>query len=416
MRHGDKFAILFVDLDHFKNVNDSLGHSTGDLLLQQVAQRTQEALRETDMVARFGGDEFAVLLQRIVDDHDAEAVAQKILSVLGAPFHIGGHELFVTASIGVACYPANGQDVDELLRNADAAMYRAKSAGRNSSSVFASGLNDRAYEVLMLTNALRHAIARNELALHYQLRYDVSSGEISGAEALARWHHPTMGDIPPGKFIPLAEEAGLIGEIGLWVLHTACRQMKEWQAAGLGIARVAVNLSARQFRDPRLIDSVASVLRDCGLDAPSLELEVTESVMMSDADAAASTLQQLHAMGVCISIDDFGTGYSSLNYLKRFPISYLKIDRSFIAGVPAAADDVAIVRAIVALARTLKLGIIAEGVETAEQRSFLRECGCDEAQGYLFGKPVPADELEQIVRGGAQQRGMVVPMRERDAA
>ena len=256
-RHGDKFAILFVDLDHFKNVNDSLGHSTGDLLLQQVAQRTQEALRKTDMVARFGGDEFAVLLQRIVDDHDAEAVAQKILSVLGAPFHIGGHELFVTASIGVACYPASGQDVDELLRNADAAMYRAKSAGRNSSSVFASGLNDRAYEVLMLTNALRHAIARNELALHYQLRYDVSSGEISGAEALARWHHPTMGDIPPGKFIPLAEEAGLIGEIGLWVLHTACRQMKEWQAAGLGIARVAVNLSARQFRDPRLIDSVA---------------------------------------------------------------------------------------------------------------------------------------------------------------
>jgi EAL domain-containing protein (putative c-di-GMP-specific phosphodiesterase class I) len=268
----------------------------------------------------------------------------------------------------------------------------------------------------MLTNALRHAIARNELELHYQLRHDLSSGQICGAEALARWKHPTMGNIPPGKFIPLAEEAGLIGEIGMWVLRTACRQMKDWQRAGLGIQRVAVNLSARQFRDPRLIDSVASVLRECDLDAPSLELEVTESVMMSDADAAASTLQQLHAMGVCISIDDFGTGYSSLSYLKRFPISYLKIDRSFIAGVPSAADDVAIVRAIVALARTLKLGIIGEGVETAEQRNFLRDCGCDEAQGYLFGKPLPSDELERTVRGEVHGGNTVVLLPKRDAA
>ena len=415
-RHEDRFAILFIDLDHFKNVNDSLGHAMGDLLLQQVAQRTQEALRETDMVARFGGDEFAVLLQRLTDDSDAEAVAQKILSVLAAPFYIGEHELFVTASIGVACYPSNGQEVDELLRNADAAMYRAKSTGRNSSCVFASGLNESAYEVLMLTNALRHAIARNELELHYQLRYDLSSGQISGAEALARWHHPTMGAIPPAKFIPLAEEAGLIGEIGMWVMRTACYQMKEWQKAGLGIARVAVNLSARQFRDPRLIESVASVLCECGLDAPSLELEVTESVMMSDADAATGTLQQLHAMGVCISIDDFGTGYSSLSYLKRFPISYLKIDRSFIAGVPGAADDVAIVSAIVALARTLKLGISGEGVETAEQRDFLRECGCDEVQGYLFGKPVVAEELERIVAGESHAGGTVVRLPKRDAA
>jgi EAL domain-containing protein (putative c-di-GMP-specific phosphodiesterase class I) len=343
-------------------------------------------------------------------------VAHKVLAVLAAPFHIGEHELFVTASIGVACYPDNGQDVDELLRNADAAMYRAKSGGRNSSSVFASGLNERAYEVLMLTNALRHAIARDELALHYQLRCDLASGEICGAEALARWRHPTMGDIPPGKFIPLAEEAGLIGEIGMWVMRTACRQMKAWQSAGIGISRVAVNLSARQFRDPGLIDSVASVLRDCGLEAPALELEVTESVMMSDPDAAARTLQQLHAMGVCISIDDFGTGYSSLSYLKRFPISYLKIDRSFIAGLPDASDDVAIVRAIIALARTLKLGIIGEGVETVEQRNFLRECGCNEAQGYLFGKPVPPDELERLVRGTPHGRGTVVMLPKRGAA
>ena len=261
-----------------------------------------------------------------------------------------------------------------------------------------SELNERAYEVLTLTNALRQAIERGELALHYQPRYELSTGRLSGVEALARWNHPTMGAIPPGKFIPIAEDAGLIGEIGLWVLRTACRQMKAWQTAGIDIGRVAVNLSARQFHDPRLIEHVTSALNECELDAGLLELEVTESVMMKDPDAAATTLQQFHAMRVSISIDDFGTGYSSLGYLKRFPISHVKIDRSFVSGLPDALDDVGIVRAIVALAKTLKLEVIGEGVETAEQRGFLRECGCDEAQGYLFCKPLPPLELEEAIK------------------
>ena len=397
-RHGDRFAILFIDLDLFKNVNDSLGHAAGDLLLQQIAERTLEAVRDTDTVSRFGGDEFAVLLQRLRDEKAAESIAMKVLSVLARPFHVADHELFVTASIGIACYPSDGKTVEELLRNADAAMYSAKAGGRNSTRAFASELNERAYEVLTLTSALRQAIERGELALHYQPRYELSSGRLSGVEALARWTHPTMGAIPPGKFIPIAEDAGLIGEIGLWVLRTACRQMKAWQAAGIDIGRIAVNLSARQFHDPRLIDHVTSALNECELDAGLLELEVTESVMMKDPDAAARTLQQLHAMRVSISIDDFGTGYSSLGYLKRFPISHVKIDRSFVSGLPDALDDVGIVRAIVALAKTLKLEVIGEGVETAEQRGFLRECGCDEAQGYLFCKPLPPLELEQAIK------------------
>jgi predicted signal transduction protein with EAL and GGDEF domain len=274
------------------------------VLLKQVAQRTQQALRDTDTVARLGGDEFAVLLQRLTDDKAAEATARKLLSVLALPFHVANHELFVTASIGVACYPSDGKSVEELLRNADAAMYRAKSEGRNSARVFASELNERAYEALTLTNALRHAIDRGEFALHYQLRYELGTGRVSGVEALARWTHPTMGAVPPAKFIPIAENSGLIGEVGLWVLRTACRQMKAWRGAGIDIARMAVNL----------------------------------------------------------------------------------------------ADDVGIVRAIVAFARTLKLRTIAEGVETAEQRGFLRDCGCDEAQGYLFSKPMPPQELERIIR------------------
>jgi predicted signal transduction protein with EAL and GGDEF domain len=288
------------------------------VLLKQVAQRTQQALRDTDTVARLGGDEFAVLLQRLTDDKAAEATARKLLSVLSLPFHVADHELFVTASIGVACYPSDGKNVEELLRNADAAMYRAKAEGRNSARVFASELNEGAYEVLTLTNALRHAIDRGELALHYQLRYELATGRVSGVEALARWTHPTMGAVPPAKFIPVAENSGLIGEVGLWVLRTACRQMKAWRGAGIDIARMAVNL----------------------------------------------------------------------------------------------ADDVGIVRAIVAFAKTLELRTIAEGVETLEQRTFLRECGCDEAQGYLFSRPMPPQALERIVRdavGG--HSGLVVVAR-----
>jgi len=317
---------------------------------------------------------------------------------LSMPFHVADHELFVTASIGVACYPADGKNVEELMRNADAAMYRAKSEGRNSARAFASDLNERAYETLTLTNALRHAIDRGELALHYQTRYELATGRVSGVEALARWTHPTMGSVPPAKFIPIAESSGLIGEVGLWVLRTACQQMKTWHANGVDIARVAVNLSGRQFHDPLLIDHITCALDECGLNPSLLELEVTESAMMKDAHSASRTLEQLHGMGLSISIDDFGTGYSSLSYLKRFPISHVKIDRSFISGLPGATDDVGIVRAIVALAKTLKLGTIAEGVETAEQRGFLRDCGCDEAQGYLFSKPLPPQELERIIK------------------
>jgi diguanylate cyclase (GGDEF)-like protein/PAS domain S-box-containing protein len=402
-RHGHQCAILFLDLDHFKNINDSLGHAVGDLLLQAVAKRLASSVREVDTVARFGGDEFAVLLDVIDDSQGAATVAQKLLDVLASPFQIEAHEFFVSASIGIGCYPQDGERAEDLFKNADTAMYRAKSEGRNNYQFFSIEMNAKALENLQLSNALRAAIERKELLLHFQPCVELRSGRVSSVEALVRWNHPELGMVPPARFIPIAEETGLIEQVGNWVLRTACAQMRAWRDAGFQLDRIAVNLSARQFRRPELTDYVATVLKDVGLPADCLELEVTESVVMRDPDGASQVLARLKAMGISIAIDDFGTGYSSLSYLKRFPIDFLKIDRSFVSGVPADTDDVAITRAIVALARSLNLRLIAEGVETAEQRAFLEQHGCDEGQGYLFSKPVPAQDITtrlQMVAAG----------------
>ena len=400
-RHNHRAAVLFLDLDHFKNINDSLGHASGDLLLQAAAQRLKSHVREIDTVARFGGDEFAVLLDTIDDNQDAGAVAQKLIDALAQPFQIKDHHYYISASIGIGCYPQDGGDVDTLLKNADTAMYRAKAEGRNNQQFFSVEMNAQALEKLHMSSSLRLALERKEFLLHYQPRLDLSTGRITGAEALIRWQHPELGLISPARFIPIAEENGLIEPIGEWVLGTACRQMRAWRDAGLPLDRMAVNLSARQFSHPDLLRRIAVILEETGLPARYLEVEVTESMVMRDPEATAGVLAKLKALGIAVSIDDFGTGYSSLSYLKRFPLDFLKIDQSFVRGIPSDADDAAIIAAIIAMAKSLKLKLIAEGVETAAQRDFLTVQGCDEAQGYLFARPVPASELEILVSEGA---------------
>jgi diguanylate cyclase (GGDEF)-like protein/PAS domain S-box-containing protein len=397
-RHGQLAVVLFLDLDHFKSINDSLGHAVGDLLLQAVGERLMAAVREVDTVARFGGDEFAVLLDGVKGSQDAAIVAQKLLDALALPFELEGHALYISVSIGIGCYPQDGTDVDVLFKNADTAMYRAKAEGRNNYQFFSADMNARALENLQMSNSLRLALERNELLLHYQPCVDLKSGRVSSAEALLRWNHPELGMVSPVRFIPLAEETGLIEPIGEWVLRTACRQMREWRDAGLPLRRIAVNLSARQFRHPDLVRRIAAILEETGLPARHLELEVTESMMMQNPESAAEILSQLKAMGATIAIDDFGTGYSSLSYLKRFPIDYLKIDQSFVSGVQDNADDAAITRGIIALAKSLNLKLIAEGVETGEQHAFLLKHGCDEGQGYLFSRPVSADDCTARMR------------------
>jgi diguanylate cyclase (GGDEF)-like protein/PAS domain S-box-containing protein len=400
-RHRSEAAVLVLDLDRFKNINDSLGHALGDLLLQAVAQRLTASVREVDTVARFGGDEFAVLLDTMENGQKAGHVAQKLVDALAHPFQLGGHELYISASIGIGCYPQDGTDAEVLFKNADTAMYRAKAEGRNNYQYFSAEMNARALENLQMSNHLRQALERDEFQLHYQPHVELQSGRVSGAEALIRWRHPALGMIPPAKFIPLAEETGLIEPIGEWVLKAACRQMRAWQDAGLPLQRIAVNLSARQFRHPELVRRIAGILEETRLPARHLELEVTESMVMQNPENAAAVLSELRAMGISIAVDDFGTGYSSLSYLKRFPIHFLKIDRSFVSGIPQDADDAAITKGIIALARSLNLKLIAEGVETAEQREFLKRSGCDEGQGYLFSKPVPAADIERLLRSPA---------------
>lgn len=387
-RHHWRIAIMFIDLDRFKIINDTLGHQVGDELLREVACRLSSVVRETDFVARLGGDEFVVILPAIVDPADAAVVANKIIAKLSTSIEAEGHELHTSPSIGVSVFPDDGPDGDTILKNADMAMYHAKSAGRNNYQFFAPDMNRATAERLDIERKLRHAIARNELALCFQPQFKADSTQPTGVEALVRWHHPTDGLISPVRFIPVAEETGIIVEIGEWVLINACREMKHWMDAGLNPIRIAVNVSARQLRRRDFCDSVASVLAESGLPPELLELEITESSVMENPQEAVQILERLGQMGVTLAIDDFGTGYSSLAYLKLFPIDHLKIDRSFVADIEHDLNDRAIAFGTIALAHSLGLNVIAEGVETKEQLELLRANGCDEVQGYLFSKPL----------------------------
>lgn len=395
-RTGRQLAVLFLDLDRFKTVNDSLGHGVGDLLLQQVAARIRPCVREQDTVARLGGDEFVVVLADIRGGEDAAMVASKILDAHLPPFCLGEFELNVSPSIGIAVYPDNGRDADTLIKNADSAMYSAKQKGRNNFQYFTGAMNAFAKERLLLCNSLRKAVVNNELSLVYQPQMSVDGSTVVGMEALLRWHHPEMGPVPPARFIPIAEEHGLIVPIGEWVLREACRQNRVWQDKGLPPCPVAVNLSALQFRQRNVVELIRDVLRESGLDPRWLELELTESLIMDEAENTIDTLHNLKAVGVSLAIDDFGTGYSCLSYLRRFKIDKLKIDRSFVQDDTA--DGAAIVKAVIGLAKTLNLRVIAEGVETRSQQAFLAEQGCDEVQGYLFSRPMPPDAITHFLR------------------
>ncbi len=395
-RHHRLGAVLFIDLDRFKNINDTLGHPAGDLLLKEAAARLLTCLRQSDTTARLGGDEFTILLEEIAHEQDAIIVAQKILAALAEPFNLASHEVFVTASIGISLFPHDGGDVDALLKNADTALYRTKEQGRNGYTLYTAEMNATALKRMALENSLRRALERREFLLHYQPRVALDTGRMICIEALLRWQHPELGLVMPDQFISLAEETGLIMPIGEWVLHTACAQTKAWQTSGFPVLRVSVNLSARQFKQPDLVDQVADALRDTGLAPDSLELELTESTVMQDAEDAVTKLNALKQLGVHLSIDDFGTGYSSLEYLKHFPIDILKIDRSFVRDIPGDSDNGAIVRAIIAMAHSLKIKVTAEGVETAEQLGFLKAYRCDEMQGYYFGLPLPTHEFSKL--------------------
>lgn len=396
-------AVLFLDLDRFKKVNDNLGHDAGDRVLQAVARRLREAMRDDDTVARFAGDEFTVLLEETAGLNEASVVAEKLLAALAQPFHVDEHEVFISASIGISVYPHDGDDAKTLLHNADAAMYQAKDRGRNRSRFYSSDLNTTQLQKLVMETGLRYALERNELILHYQPLVDLRSGRVAGVEALLRWQHPDYGLVPPADFIPLLEDNGLIVPVGEWVLYTACEQAKTWLDQGLGPIRMSVNLSARQFHEPNLTEQVAAILERTGLPPHMLELEITESVIMRNAQATIDTLNALSTMGVRLAVDDFGTGYSSLSYLKRFPINTLKIDQSFVSDIATSADDAAIVRAIVAMAHNLKLDVVAEGVETLVQRRFLDNCACDTVQGFLFSSPLTDQDATRLLKRAAAE-------------
>jgi diguanylate cyclase (GGDEF)-like protein/PAS domain S-box-containing protein len=399
-RYGDFAAVAFMDLDNFKVVNDSLGHSLGDQLLRAVAARLESSLRVMDTVARPGGDEFVLVLADQKSEQSVSGELQRIVESFSQPFALEGRDVFITASIGVALYPQDANDPETLLKSAELAMYRVKESGRNGYQLYTPEMQTRVTERLALVGMLQRALAQGEFSLHYQPQVDLHTNRVFGCEALLRWNQPDLGMIDPGKFIPLAEETGLIVPIGEWIVRTACRQSKTWQNAGLPAVTMSVNISARQFRETTLLQAVANILDETGLDASGLELEVTESVIMHDAQQVIATLQAFADMGVSLSVDDFGTGYSSLSYLKRFPVDRLKIDQSFVRDITTDADDAAIAQAVITLAHTMNLRVIAEGVETPEQLAFLRRNLCDEMQGYLFGKPVPAGEFAKLLETG----------------
>jgi diguanylate cyclase (GGDEF)-like protein len=404
-RTKTQVAILLMDLDRFKVINDSLGREVGDGLLRQVAQRLRAQAREGDTVARVGGDEFVVLIESQSNLKDVSACAQRLMDHLSAPYVLGKQECQVTLSIGISIFPTDGSDSQQLLKAADVAMYGAKETGGNSYRYYLPSMNVHTLERLELESDLGHALERGEFLLHYQPVVDVASGLITGVEALLRWKHPVRGLVPPLDFIPLAEETGLIVAIGEWVLATACARNRAWQLQGLTNLRVAVNLSARQFADALFLPRLTQIIRDSGLDPSSLELEITESVVMSRGKCAVSALEQLKSLGVQLAIDDFGTGYSSLAYLKRFPIDTLKVDRSFIRDIPGDSGDRKITRAIIALAHSLRLKVVAEGVETAAQLNFLRVQRCDSVQGYLLHRPLPENEVAEVLRLNREKCG-----------
>jgi diguanylate cyclase (GGDEF)-like protein len=393
-RINQKVAVFFLDLDRFKDINDSLGHSTGDGLLKSVAERIRRCVREGDTVSRFGGDEFTLLIPRVDHIEDAAKIAQKIIETLKIPFSINEHELFVTTSIGISLFPIDGTDPETLVRNADTAMYRAKDQGRDNYQLYAPAMNARALERLALENMLRKALSHRDFVLFYQPVVDINTKNVVGVEALIRWKHPELGLLSPAHFISAAETSGLIIPIGDWVLRTACRQAKLWQKKLEPELTVAVNLSARQFQQPNLTEEIAEVLEETGLDAKYLELEITESNAMQNAENTIYTLRELKALGVRISMDDFGTGYSSLNYLKRFPIDTLKLDQSFVREITSNPTDAAIATAVISMAHTLNLRVIGEGVEKEDQFQFLQARGCDYIQGYLFSPPLAVENLE----------------------
>ena len=399
-RHRKPVAVLFLDLDGFKHINDSLGHAIGDKLLQSVATRLVGCVRASDTVSRQGGDEFVVLLSEVEHPQDAAIAARKLLGAVAAAHIIDRHDLHVTTSIGVSVYPEDGLDAETLIKHADTAMYQAKENGRQSYQFFMPAMNVRAVERQSIEEGLRRALERQEFALHYQPIIDLKTGAITGAEALLRWTHPTQGSVPPAQFIPVAEDCGLIVPIGKWVLREACAQARAWVEAGLPAMTLAVNVSALEFRDKNFLKDLFVILGETGLDPRSLELEVTESVLMKHAEAAAPILQALRAIGIQVALDDFGTGYSSLGYLRKFPLDALKIDQSFVRQIGAAGEDTAIVTAVIAMAQSLKLRVIAEGVETLEELTFLRAYHCDEVQGYYFSRPVVPRQFAKLLKTG----------------
>ncbi len=396
-RAEGRLALLFLDLDGFKLINDTLGHAAGDEVLRLVGVRLMSRLRKADIVARIGGDEFAVVLSDISHPGDVQAICDQLLAVITEPYELSGQDNRVTTSIGIAMYPDDGTDVQTLLKHADAAMYQAKEHGKNRYAYYEPEMNRRAEERLQMTRQLRHALERNEFRLCYQPQYDLASGRLVGVEALIRWQGEDGGWVPPMRFIPVAEDCGLIVGIGDWVLREACRQARQWREQGLDFGRISVNVSGRQFQDEGLQAAVKQALAESGLPGNRLELEITESWVMEGPYRAETQLRLLHEMGVSLVIDDFGVANSSMAYIKRFPVQKLKIDRSFIRDIPADADDAAIVSAIIAMGHSLGLKVVAEGVETAEQSAFLRGTGCDEVQGFLYGRPVPSDELNVLL-------------------
>jgi len=399
-RHMKHVAVLFLDLDGFKHINDSLGHPTGDKLLQSIAERLVGCVRASDTVSRQGGDEFVVLLSEVEHAEDAAITARRMLEAVAQPHSIDQHDLHITTSIGVSVYPEDGLDADTLIRNADTAMYQAKESGRQSFQFFKPAMNVRAVERQSIEEGLRRALERKELALHYQPKINLMTGAITGAEALLRWTHPVRGSVPPVDFIPVAEDCGLILPIGAWVLREACTQARAWMDAGLPAITVAVNVSAIEFRDGRFLDGLFEVVRETRIDPKSLELELTESVLMKHAASTALILQTVREKGIRVAVDDFGTGYSSLSYLRRFPVDAVKIDQSFIRQISTTGDDTTIVKAVIGMARGLKLQVVAEGVETLEELAFLRAYRCDEAQGYYFSRPVPAEQFAMLLKNG----------------
>ena len=399
-RHTKKVAVLFLDLDGFKHINDSLGHPTGDRLLQSIAARLTDCVRGSDTVSRQGGDEFVVLLAEVERAEDAAIASRRMLQALSAAHSIDQHDLHVTTSIGVTVYPDDGADAETLLKNADTAMYQAKEGGRHNYQFFKPAMNVRAVERQSIEESLRRASERQEFKLHYQPKIDLRTGAITGAEALLRWTHPVRGAVPPGRFIPIAEDCGLILPIGAWVLREACSQARAWVDAGLPVTTMAVNVSAMQFRSENFLEGLFATLGETGLNPEFLELELTESVLMKSAASTAAILQSLRDRGVRVAVDDFGTGYSSLSYLRKFPVDALKIDQSFVREISNAGDDTTIVTAMISMGRSLKLRVIAEGVETSKELAFLQANRCDEAQGYYISRPVPPQQFATLLANG----------------